>query len=823
MKKRIDILVLLTLVSSFVFAENYKLVKHYQIGPGTYYSEYTHPEPWVLYVVEIDATNPYIQFESVKANDYMFAFEGPSSMSKRNNEAGHEVLSAINGDYYNTSTGEPISTHVVNGEFVRLVKNTRTNISINKFNKPTIVTTAFSGAILTKDSTDHWRSYALSNINKPRLADQMIMFNDFWRSTTGSNENGNECMAEPIDEWLVNDTIRCIVRSKELNTGNLAIPNDKIVLSGDGEAATFIADHIDIGDTVKVVQRLVNNLPALTQVVGGGPQMLKDGIDVVNINYPIEKLGLTHCSYRHPRTAMGFNEDSARIYFVVVDGRQHGFSVGMSLYELADFMKQIGVQHAINLDGGGSSSITVRNSIMNSPSDGSERRVANGMLCVSSAPAGDLTHVQFIQDSLAVYKNLSINTNLTGWDENYNPVGLGSWDSINLTYDTNLGSFNENVFTANEQDGDTYLTADYNGDKDSVIIHVIELYALSIYPEIVTIDSLNGVEFQVTATNEAGGTRAYDNEIFEFSILDPNIASIDENGNVIGKITGETKVVVQYGDQTDTADVIVAIGEGEVVVDEIESTDDWIISGDSYINMTETELVLADRITATGTKAFQINYSRTGDEDGNIYLETTPIDVYGVPSDILIDVLSDSIKHWIYVVLEDARGVEYSVKSSSSLRYNDAYRTQYLDMGNMLPADGEQLYPMKLTGIRLRIDDAATTGSMYVDRIRVIYPTWTTIGDDTNEMLPGEYYLHQNYPNPFNPLTKISYEIAKAGQVNLSVYDITGNRVATLVHGYQNAGMYNVEFLADKLSTGVYFYRIEAGDWIDTKKMLIIK
>ena len=138
MKKRIDILVLLTLVSSFVFAENYKLVKHYQIGPGTYYSEYTHPEPWVLYVVEIDATNPYIQFESVKANDYMFAFEGPSSMSKRNNEAGHEVLSAINGDYYNTSTGEPISTHVVNGEFVRLVKNTRTNISINKFNKPTI-------------------------------------------------------------------------------------------------------------------------------------------------------------------------------------------------------------------------------------------------------------------------------------------------------------------------------------------------------------------------------------------------------------------------------------------------------------------------------------------------------------------------------------------------------------------------------------------------------------------------------------------------------------------------------------------------------------
>jgi len=367
------------------------------------------------------------------------------------------------------------------------------------------------------------------------------------------------------------------------------------------------------------------------------------------------------------------------------------------------------------------------------------------------------------------------------------------------------------------------LTADYNGDVDSVLVHIIELYDLSLYPETVTVDSVNSVEYAVTASNESGGSRPYDNDLFEFSILDPDIASVDENGNVIGKMTGDTKVIVRYGTQTDTADVNVEIGEGEVVVDELESIEDWSISGDAYINMSGTDISLADRLAGTGSKAIQVNYARTGDEDGMITLTCNPVNIYGVPSDILIDVLADSNKNWIYVILEDARGVEYNVKSASSLRYNDEYRTQYLDMGNMLPADGEQLYPMKLTGIRLRIDDAATTGSMYVDRIRVIYPTWTAIGDDTHEMLPGEYRLHQNYPNPFNPLTKISYEIAKAEQVDLSVYDITGNRVATLVRGFQNPGMYHVEFLADKLSTGVYFYRIEAGDWIDTKKMLIIK
>ncbi|MCK5816452.1 MAG: T9SS type A sorting domain-containing protein, partial [Candidatus Marinimicrobia bacterium] len=138
----------------------------------------------------------------------------------------------------------------------------------------------------------------------------------------------------------------------------------------------------------------------------------------------------------------------------------------------------------------------------------------------------------------------------------------------------------------------------------------------------------------------------------------------------------------------------------------------------------------------------------------------------------------------------------------------------------LLPADGEQLYPLKVTGIRLRIDDKATNGSLYVDRIRVIYPTWTSIED---KMVPSEYCLHQNYPNPFNPLTKISFEIAQAGNISLDVYDISGNRISSLMNGFQNAGSYSVEFSADYLPTGVYFYRLQAGNWIDTKKMLIIK
>lgn len=92
-----------------------------------------------------------------------------------------------------------------------------------------------------------------------------------------------------------------------------------------------------------------------------------------------------------------------------------------------------------------------------------------------------------------------------------------------------------------------------------------------------------------------------------------------------------------------------------------------------------------------------------------------------------------------------------------------------------------------------------------------------------NNQIPGEYFLSQNYPNPFNPSTKIDFSIPKAGNVKLSVYDITGKEIAILRNGYQNSGVYTVEFNAGNLSSGVYFYRIEAGNFVSTKRMILLK
>jgi hypothetical protein len=91
--------------------------------------------------------------------------------------------------------------------------------------------------------------------------------------------------------------------------------------------------------------------------------------------------------------------------------------------------------------------------------------------------------------------------------------------------------------------------------------------------------------------------------------------------------------------------------------------------------------------------------------------------------------------------------------------------------------------------------------------------------------LPAEYKLFNNYPNPFNPETVISYQLPAAGHVSLKVYDMLGNEVANLVDEYQQAGIHNSTFSIQNfaISSGVYFYRLNADSFIDTKKFVLTK
>jgi hypothetical protein len=83
--------------------------------------------------------------------------------------------------------------------------------------------------------------------------------------------------------------------------------------------------------------------------------------------------------------------------------------------------------------------------------------------------------------------------------------------------------------------------------------------------------------------------------------------------------------------------------------------------------------------------------------------------------------------------------------------------------------------------------------------------------------------LEQNFPNPFNPSTIIKYSVPKEGHVSLTVYDITGKEITKLVDGERQAGNYEVNWSAEKMSSGIYFYRIQSGGFVQTNKMILLK
>jgi len=103
--------------------------------------------------------------------------------------------------------------------------------------------------------------------------------------------------------------------------------------------------------------------------------------------------------------------------------------------------------------------------------------------------------------------------------------------------------------------------------------------------------------------------------------------------------------------------------------------------------------------------------------------------------------------------------------------------------------------------------------------------SWGSTTDITNpsEQIPQEFNLEQNYPNPFNPTTRIKYSLPVDARVQIIVYDILGKEVAELVDEYKPTGYYELDFNASELASGIYFYKIQAGRFVETKKMILMK
>jgi hypothetical protein len=350
--------------------------KHYSISNSTV--------PWYIQILEVDLTVPGNKLATALANDRLGnGFEKTSALSKRKSVSGNVVIGAINGDFYGISAptnpyGFLSNSQIINSEYVFGRTHIRSSFGAINHKNPVVQVIDFFSTITASNS----QSKIVSGCNSQRVTDALILYNKYFGPSTLTNAFGTEIELIPIDSFVINSNTRCIVNQKVSNVGNMTILSGRYILSGHGANKTFLDQNFNVGDTVILKIGTSPTIGNITTLIGGGPRLLINGVKPQTF-VGFEGFGSDFVNTRHPRSAVGFNHDSTKVFFVVVDGRQSNLSVGMTLDELANLMLSIGAFNAVNLDGGGSSTLVVHNEVVNSPSDPSgERSVANALFAI---------------------------------------------------------------------------------------------------------------------------------------------------------------------------------------------------------------------------------------------------------------------------------------------------------------------------------------------------------------------------------------------------------------------------------------------------------
>jgi len=309
-------------------------------------------------VVTIDPVTSGVTLVPVLSNNAISGLETLSNMSSR-----VKALAAINGSYFSLS-GEIIGLLKLNGEIVSTPTLPRTAVGIMPDGTLLIDQAEYNGECVLPDGT----FATISGVNRERGADEIILYNKYYGPTTGTNSYGIDVV---VDE---NDRVTAV------NGANTPITPGSRVLSGHGQGKNLLK-NLHVGDRVLIHETLGAPWDKTIYALGAGPMLVKDGS--VNVTAEEEQVASDIAIGRAPRTALGVMQDG-KILLAVVDGRRAG-SAGFTLGELAAFMRDLGAVNALNLDGGGSSEMIVNGVIVNTPSDGRERRVGDAIAVVRTS------------------------------------------------------------------------------------------------------------------------------------------------------------------------------------------------------------------------------------------------------------------------------------------------------------------------------------------------------------------------------------------------------------------------------------------------------
>lgn len=446
-----------------------------QIGTGTYYTHNTffsdqsgvgkQTENYITYTANSDV------FPSITNGSALYGTQTLSKETSRLEGIGTNVLGGTNADYFSFKTGVPMSNAIVDGKI--LTKDASGQDGIGILPDGTAFISYFTlASVMIKADGSETNIYNINKYRQPYAA--YLMTRDFSTTTHNTTKGYDVILGQAEGEMKLGTRMTAVVESISENSSSIEIPEGKMVLTIDSNAPAEFLDPIKsltAGEKITLSFGVIGDSRWKDVQVGMGSvggRLLING-----------EVNSSLAAGAAPRTAIGIKEDGSIVLYTI-DGRQNGYSYGVQLKTLAKRMKELGCTDAINLDGGGSTAITVKHpgndksEIVNKPSEGKERSVSTCFYFINHAKqTGVAEHLHFYPIDNYVLKGASLNLSLKATDSGFFPAALPE----NIVYSVEDGKTStispSGVFTANEG-GTVGVYAESENAKGSISITCLE-------------------------------------------------------------------------------------------------------------------------------------------------------------------------------------------------------------------------------------------------------------------------------------------------------------------------------------------------------------
>jgi len=424
----------------------------------------------VTNVITVDTDNRNAKLKAALAGDFVCEeglSKGREAVSALTGRKG--ALLGVNADYF-PFTGDPLGVCIVDGELVSEPYGSRVAMAVSKNGMVTFDKPRQSASLTLTGGA----SRQIDGINRGRETNQVVLYTETFAASTQTKYKGTEIVLKSDDLPVrVGKDIKFTVVDVKADAINTPIPKGGAVLSAGGPAAWFLKQNLKPGDSLNIRFDIKSDIcydwTQVDQAVGGGPWLVKDGKE--SVDFADEGFSVSFACARHPRTAAGLTSDN-KLLLVTVDGRQ-SISGGLSLNELASLMKRLGAVNAINLDGGGSTTLSIKGIVINSPSGGAQRQVADALLIFADqTPAAELAKLAIsgIGSEIAVGEGAQL---YLTWGDDSQMLTQEQLQRVVWGITNGIGFVNQQGYFTPTRSGRGTITAFYGSQRISLGVTVI--------------------------------------------------------------------------------------------------------------------------------------------------------------------------------------------------------------------------------------------------------------------------------------------------------------------------------------------------------------